>query len=242
MGTPLLNKENIVINDTIQIDDLENTFNSTGKNTSQANDSGNLLNEKVNGSIQLDDSDLKFLNGDLNDSKKSEKDKTEDFDDDIIEMRCNSMFSKEDNDFINSPAPKRRKNPFVSEDTNIPTYQELPKKNPKFFKFKSFNELSLSQRFRESPSDVEIVKPIVTNVQKRSRNFNTIDLEQTLPDSPISVKQNIPKKINAFSYLSDGFGGRTKVFNKNDKIMPLGGIKLGGPKKSSFLTKSKVSR
>lgn len=77
----------------------------------------------------------------------------------------------------------------------------------------------MSQRFKESPSnEVKIVKPIVS---KRPR-INTIDLEASIADSPV-----VAKKVNAFSYLSDGFGGRTKVFNKTDKIMPLGGVKLG---------------
>lgn len=55
-----------------------------------------------------------------------------------------------------------------------------------------------------------------------------------------SSSKTVPKKINAFTYLSDGFGGRTKVLNKNEKIMPLGGVKLG--RKTSFLTKSKISK
>lgn len=136
--------------------------------------------------------------------------------------------------FISKKVPKRRKNPFISYDLNdqdsnaIPTYQEA--KKTKLNKFKSFNELSLSQRFNDSPTGIPIVKPIVSGF-KRSRLELDVEAEST---------KSAPKKVNAFTYLSDGFGGRTKVFNKNDKIMPLGGVKLS--KKTSFLTKSKISK
>jgi len=58
IGTPTLNKENLIVNDTIQIDDTFNTSGGGGggaKNTSACNVSDNPLNEKV------DESDLKLL-------------------------------------------------------------------------------------------------------------------------------------------------------------------------------------
>jgi len=230
MSTPTLNKENLVVNDTLQIDDINVSVNT----------SMNPLNHNVSDC----DNDLKTLEelNNLNGTIKSQGDVTENGDEtDIIEMRCNSMFSREEIDFLNSPVPKRRKNPFISYDLNdqdskaIPTFQE-PKKS-KLNKFKSFNELSLSQRFNESPTGIPIVKPIVSGGVKRSRPrlMDEIDVE-----AESSSSKTVPKKINAFTYLSDGFGGRTKVLNKNDKIMPLGGVKLG--RKASFLTKSKISK
>jgi len=237
LSTPTLNKENLIVNDTIQIDDFEvnspNTYNNINKTGNiSANVSGNFLDLNIFGTQENE------LNSPQADASKLEANGEEIMDDDIIEMRCNSMFKKFDIDIdLDSPQPKRRKNPFVSYDLNdmdkIPAEQPL---RSKFAKFKSANELSLSQRFRDSPvGEVKIVKPIVS---KRPR-IATIDLEAS------SVEEvQVTKKVNAFSYLSDGFGGRTKVLNKNDKIMPLGGIKLGGPatKKSNFLTKSKFSK
>lgn len=244
IATPTLNKENLIINDTIQIDELENTFDISEKNNS-VNISCNVLNEQLidssNRSIEIDSKqqdDIDEFLSTANDSNT--KNNGIDFDDDIIEMRCDSMFAKIDEDFLNSPIPKRRKNPFISCDLNdqeseaIPAFQKVPKSS--LFKFKSFNEMSLSQRFKDSPkSEVKIVKPIVAN-SKRPRLRN---LDHTIADSPKSIVNEVPK--NAFTYLSDGFGGRTKVHNKNDKIMPINNVKLG-IKRSSFLTKSKVSK
>lgn len=253
ISTPTLNKENLIVNDTLQIDDFENSFiNTTNEAANNSTkDNNNLMNEHVDENINLqllegmekspDNRNLLPTQSQLNEEEE-----------DVIEMRCNSMFAKEDNDFFNSPAPKRRKNPFVSYDLNdqdsnsIPTYQQHKEKQPevlvksKLLKFKSFNDnLSLSQRFKDSPSDVKIVKPITSN-SKRSR-FQEIDLSATIMSPQAVPKTAKPEsKVNAFSYLSDGFGGRTKVLNKNDKIKPLGGIKLN--KKNSFLTKSKVSK
>jgi hypothetical protein len=150
--------------------------------------------------------------------------------DDIIKMRCMPKFAREDNanDIdTESPASKRRKNPFVSYDLNdqhsnsITTYQEK----------------SLSQRFGDSPDGVAVVKPIKANNKKRPRPLKE-SLEATIVSPQPAVKKAEP--VNAFSYLSDGFGGRTKVMNKNDKMKPLGGIKL--TKKTSNLTKSKFSK
>jgi hypothetical protein len=150
--------------------------------------------------------------------------------DDIIKMRCMPKFAREDNanDIdTESPASKRRKNPFVSYDLNdqhsnsITTYQEE----------------SLSQRFGDSPDGVAVVKPIMANNKKRPRPLKE-SLEATIVSPQPAVKKAEP--VNAFSYLSDGFGGRTKVSNKNDKMKPLGGIKL--KKKTSNLTKSKFSK
>ena len=167
--------------------------------------------------------------------------------DDIIEMRCMSMFAREDNanDIdMESPVSKRRKNPFVSYDLNdqdsnsITTYQEKPK-TTLLTKFKSFSgeALSLSQRFGDSPDGVAVVKPIMANNIKRPRPLKE-SLEATIMSPQPAVKK--AEAVNAFSYLSDGFGGRTKVMNKNDKMKPLGGIKL--TKKTSNLTKSKFSK
>lgn len=254
MGTPTLNKENLVVNDTIQISDAENTFNtSTGGDTrnTSGNVSNNALNEKV------DESDLKLLE-DLDDSannKKSTQSQSQSQmdpeDEDIIEMRCVSMFAREDNAIdldMDSPVSKRRKNPFVSYDLNdqdsnsIPVYQEKPKQKL-LTKFKSFNDeaLTLSQRFKDSPGEVKIVKPMFANNIKRPRALKE-SLEATIM-SPQPVKKIEAQKgpVNAFSYLSDGFGGRTKVLNKNDKMKPLGGIKLTKTKTSN-LTKSKFSK
>jgi hypothetical protein len=55
IGTPTLNKENLIVNGTIQIDDTFNTSGGGAKNTSACNVSDNPLNEKV------DESDLKLL-------------------------------------------------------------------------------------------------------------------------------------------------------------------------------------
>jgi hypothetical protein len=236
ISTPTLNKENLIVNDTIQIDDFE--LNTSDTTTSNINKTGgnlsmtgmNLLDANVFGTQENEPASQA-------DTSKPETSLEGVIEEDVIEMRCNSMFDKVDIDF-DSPEPKRRKNPFVSYDLNdqdkIPAQQQQSR--GKFAKFKSFNELSLSQRFKDSPvSEVRIVKPIVA---KRPR-IATIDLEASMADEGVQV----PKKVNAFSYLSDGFGGRTKVLNKNDKIMPLGGIRLGAPaKKSNFLTKSKFSK
>lgn len=260
IGTPTLNKENLIVDDTLQISDAEITFNTSGggvdaiRNTSAENVSSNALNEKV------DESDLKLLEdlSKLDDStsgnnKKITESQMDAEDDDVIEMRCMSMFAREDDVVdieLDSPVSKRRKNPFVSYDLNdqdsnsIPVYQEKPKQQKLLTKFKSFNDeaLSLSQRFKDSPGEVKIVKPLFANNIKRPRPLKE-SLEATIM-SPQPVKKIEPQKtetVNAFSYLSDGFGGRVKVLNKSDKIKPLGGIKLT-KNKTSNLTKSKFSK
>ncbi len=108
-------------------------------------------------------------------------------------------------------------------------------------KFKSFNELSLSQRLVESPSDIEIVKPISNMKRPRFNNSEKSDMRSLTNNS------SSEPKMNAFNYLSDGLGGRVKHVNKNDKIMPLP-VKLNtltsstSLTKKSFLTKFKVSK
>lgn len=89
ISTPTLNKENLIVNDTLQIDDFENL---------SANVSLNPLNHNVSEC----DSDLKVLE-ELNGTIKSQGDIENGDDTDIIEMRCNSMFAKEEIDFLNSP-------------------------------------------------------------------------------------------------------------------------------------------
>ena len=95
----------MVVNDTLQIDDVD--LNTSDKNNSV---NENLLNQNLFGSQidknncnSNDSNDLKLLEnieefeagqGDINPTKHE--------DDDIIEMPCNSMFAKEDFDF-NSP-------------------------------------------------------------------------------------------------------------------------------------------
>lgn len=179
----------------------------------EENSINNCNNSKTN------DSDLKYADdpNKLDHSKRSLE-----VDDDIIN--------------IDTPSPaflKKRKNPFMTnqedEDDEIRPNQAGSK--AKFQKFKSFNELSLSQRFKESPSlDIEIVKPI-SNLKK-----SRVIANESNASSGASSK--------AFNYLSDGLGGRAKVTNSTSTAS---GSSLNSSttikpiKKQNFLTKFKVS-
>lgn len=210
-STPSLNKENVlvnknsslIVNETIEFDDIDNSFSSKKQN------------------ITNDDSDLKYLD-ELNR---------------LEAKRATEIISLEDDVFYSpSPMIKKRKNPFISNQDEEDLQEDEIKPNQgmanKFQKFKSFNELSLSQRFKESPTiDIEIVKPIVTNNMKKSR-FN----EQESTSSSSSNK--------AFSYLSDGLGGRAKISNSSAQTTSSSSVSNASKtfaKKQSFLTKFKVS-
>ena len=242
--TPTINKENLIINDTLQMDDFDNSLNKSNLKRAMSDDETpaikvDLANAKASKCEQTNSDDYlleKFLNEEPKPNNK-----------DIIELN----FSKSEE--IDSPSPKRRRNPFVYNEFQLPTVEDSinpyqDKAKPKMFKFKSFNELSLSQRFKESPNEIQIVKPITSNLKRPRLNLN--DSSDIIDLSSKKSGGGSESKINAFTFLSDGLGGRVKHFNKTDKIMPLS-VKLSKPAassassnkdKKSFLTKFKVSK
>jgi hypothetical protein len=232
-STPSLNKENIlvntlksnssclIVNDTIEFEENEST---------SANKSGAEFSHKPAAmSNTNNDSDLKYLD-ELNklDFESNQNRIANNTDDDIII----------DHNDTPSPLAKKRKNPFVAPvEINFNDDYDQDEIRPnqiqnklKMQKFKSFNELSLSQRFKESPIEIEIVKPIVTNNLKRSR----LNLNESIVNS---------SGQKAFNYLSDGLGGRAKISNSNATSSNnlINNNNKGIVKKHNFLTKSKVS-
>lgn len=254
-STPSLNKENILTNSNARNSSLivDDTIDYEEADQSTENKSADFSMKKS--ANNNDDSDLKYL-------------------DELNKLDCAGNRSRrpdvitldDDRDSFNdtpSPLAKKRKNPFVAAQNDFDTDEIRPNQAQnklKIQKFKSFNELSLT--VRDSP--IEIVKPIVSNM-KRSR----FDPASTSSGSGVgSVKSNQqqlqqqkhqqPSIHKAFSYLSDGLGGRSKITNSsgssgsssltsaanaskssNSNLVNFAKQQFG--KKQNFLTKSKVS-
>jgi len=246
-STPSLNKENIltnssaktsglIVDETIEFDDSDLVIDKSSDFSIKRNTTSN------------NDSDLKYLD-ELN--KFDDKGK----------MKNPIVISLDDDqealDGTPSPLAKKRKNPFVAAQNDFDDDEIRPNQvqnKIKMQKFKSFNELSLT--VRDSPIDIEIVKPIVSNM-KRSR-FNLHESDAPIASSSSGSSSISSSSNKAFSYLSDGLGGRSKISNSstnttksnsnliktnisnNNNIINAFNSKQIG-KKQNFLTKSKVS-